>query len=391
MEGFNLSMDNVLDASELDLEKPVVEEPKQEQNEKPEGETGKNKTQEEEQIENIEAAEVLDAAHLELESVGGEKKSGSEGNPNNTEEVSSPTYSSIASAFKVDGVPLFSDADNEELEKLQSAEDFEEFINNKLEETITSRLGEAEKRIHDALNYGVEPSDIQLFENSLRNLNSISEEDITSESEEGENLRKQLIYTDLINKGFSEERAKKKMQQSFDANTDIEDAKDALEANKAFYQSEYDKVYAEKKASYDKAVEERKKNAEKLRKSILDDEKAFGGTSVSKSMRQKIYDAVGKGVGKDANGNPITAIQKYADENPVEFRKNIAYFFVMTDGFKNLDKVKEVVGSEVRKKEISALERTLNSTARGSDGKLKLVGGNNSSFGSGEGTWQIEL
>ena len=127
MEGFNLSMDNVLDASELDLEKPVVEEPKQEQKEtKSETDTDENKTQEEEQIENIEAAEVLDAAHLELESVGGEKKSGSEGSPNNTEEVSSPTYSSIASAFKVDGVPLFSDADNEELEKLQSAEDFEE-------------------------------------------------------------------------------------------------------------------------------------------------------------------------------------------------------------------------------------------------------------------------
>ena len=390
MEEFNLSMDNIIDAKDLEFTEPIKDDVKTEEKKNPE----EDKLSEEEKQKEIEidnTAEVLDAAHLELESVGGDKKSEDKGGTGDPTEVSSPTYSSIASAFKVDGVPLFSDADDEDIAKLESASDFEDFIQERLEETVKSRLGETEKRINDALTYGMNPSDIQVFENSLRNLNSIKEEDVRSESEEGENLRRQLILTDLINRGFTEDRAKKKTEQSFEANTDIDDALDALESNKNFYQSKYDEEFNAQKAEYQKAVEKSKENAKKLRESILDDEKAFGETKVSKKIRQEIFDAVSRPVGKDESGKGITAIQKYADENPVEFRKNIAYFYVITDGFKNLDKVKEIVGSEVRKKEISALERTLNSTARTSDGKLKLVGGNTESYGSGESPWQLEL
>ena len=341
-------------------------------------------------IEN-DTAEVLDAENLELESVGGGESEKDKGSTVNQTEGSSPTYSSIASAFKVDGVPLFSDEDDERISKIESASDFEDFIKEKLEAVIDSRLGETEKRIKDALTYGVEPSDIQVFENSLQNLNDVKVEDIEDESEKGENLRKNLIYTDLINKGYSKDRAEKKVQQIFDANLDVDEAKDALESNKKFYQTEYDKLVNEMKGEHEKLVKKREKDAEDLRKSILDDEKAFGEIKVDKNTRQKIYDVINRPVAKDKNGNPISALQKYADENPVEFRKNLAYFFVMTDNFKSLDKIKDSVSKEVRKKEISALERTLNTTVRDNNGAMKLIGGNNGDFGSGEQPWQIVL
>lgn len=395
MEVFDLSMDDILDASELELNSKK-QEPQdvgnKETNNNDDGgsvETGKE-TEEKELFENN-AAEVLDAKNLELESVGGEDSEKDKGSTVNQTEGSSPTYSSIASAFKVDGVPLFSDEDDERISKIESASDFEDFIKEKLEAVIDNRLGETEKRIKDALTYGMEPSDIQVFENSLQNLNSIKVEDIEDESEKGENLRKNLIYTDLINKGYSEDRAKKKVQQIIDAGLEVDEAKDALESNKSFYQAEYDKAFNARKEEHEKFVKQREKDAESLRKSILDDEKAFGDVSVSKAVRQKIYDAINRPIGKDGNGNPVSALQKYADENPVEFRKNLAYFFVMTDGFKSLDKIKDSVSKEVRKKEISALERTLNTTARDSNGAMKLVGGNDGSFGSGEQPWQIVL
>jgi len=392
MEEFNLSMENVLDASDLELDNKVAEPEKvKEETKEPEHKEEEKKEEKQEFIEN-EATEVLDAASLELESVGSnnsEKETGSTGSP--AEGTSPNTYSSIASAFKVDGVPLFSDADDERLSKIKDANDFEDFIKEKLEETVTNRLGETEKRINDALTYGMEPSDIQVFENSLNNLNSIKEEDINAETEEGETIRKNLIYTDLINRGFSEDRAKEKVQKIFENSTDIEEAKDALESNKKFYKAKYDEELNARKAEYDKAVENRKKDAEKLRKSILEDDKSFGEIKVDKATRQKVFDAINRPVGKDKQGRPISALQKYADENPADFRKYLAYFYVITDGFKSLDKVKESVSKEVRKKEISALERTLNSTARNTDGTLNLVGGKGGNYGSGEQAWQIIL
>ena len=108
---------------------------------------------------------------MNLESVGGEPENPKGNTIPSNEEPPSPdnTYSSIASAFKVDGVPLFSEADDEELKKISSVEDFEDFLKERLEKAIDDRFDDSQKRIKDALTYGMEPSDIQVFENSLRN------------------------------------------------------------------------------------------------------------------------------------------------------------------------------------------------------------------------------
>lgn len=72
-------------------------------------------------------------------------------------------------------------------------------------------------------------------------LDKISEDQLSEESKEAENLRKQLIYKDFINRGYSEERAKKEVKKSLDTGNEIEDALDALQSNKDFYQESYNK------------------------------------------------------------------------------------------------------------------------------------------------------
>ena len=121
---------------------------------------------------------------------------------------------------------------------------------------------------------------------------------------------------------------------------------------------------------------ERKKQAEKLKLSILNDKDVFGDLSIDKSTRQKIYDNIAKPVYKDPEtGEYFTAIQKYEMENRTDFLKNIGLLFTLTDGFKNLDGlVKGKVKKEV-KKGLRELEHTLNNTARTSDGNLKFVSG----------------
>jgi len=387
MEEFSLNFDNIMDASELFSDDVTQEN----ENVQTSGEEESSGSEEDNEIpaEGLKASDFVDS-----ESVGGENTSENDlGNAVPPAAGSSPdnTYSSIASAFKIDGVPLFSDADDEKLNGLQSADDFEEFISSRLKDVVESRLTDAQKRIDNALTYGMNPSDIQIFENSIKNLDSISDADLTAETERGEAIRRDLILTDLtVVRGYTEAKAKKKVEEMFAAGTDVDEAQDALDSCKKFYSAEYQRVLNEQKKIYDDAVAKQKAAADKLKKDILDGDKAFGEVKVDANTRQKIFDAISKPVAKDANGNPITAIQKYADENPVDFRKNLAYFYVITDGFKSLERVKDAVKNEVTKKQISALEQALNSTARNEDGSLRYF--NPTGFGdTATQGWQIEL
>ena len=70
--------------------------------------------------------------------------------------------------------------------------------------------------------------------------------------------------------------------------------------------------------------------------------------------RQKAYDAVTKPVYKTQDGRQLTAIQKYAEEHPVEFRKALGTYFVLTNGFQGIG---ELLNKEVRKQVQSHLNR----------------------------------
>jgi hypothetical protein len=58
---------------------------------------------------------------------------------------------------------------------------------------------------------------------------------------------------------MSKERAMARAEKSVKNATDIEDAKDALQGNKEFYKSQYDKLVKEKREQAQKEKEEQKK------------------------------------------------------------------------------------------------------------------------------------
>lgn len=369
-----LSLDNILGSDEI--ENLFSEE--EETQEVPQDNDGDNPEENKNDKDN-ETTEVIDVDNLftdSPESVG----SGKENNTGDREDTyseedkdASPNkhfYSSVAKALKEEGI--FQTLEDNEVEGISSAEDFAEIIDKQ----IHSMLDDRQKRIDEALNAGVDISEIQKYEKALEFFNSLQESEITDESDKGERLRKRLIYTDFINRGYSTERAQREVQKSFSSGTDIEDAKEALTSNKEFFQTEYDNIIKEAKEEEQKEVEKRKKQAEDLKKSILEDTKIFGDLQVDKVTRRKIYDNISKPVYKDPEtGELFTAIQRYETENRTEFLKNIGLLFTLTDGFKNLDNlVKNKVRKEV-KKGLRELEHTLNNTSRTSDGNLKFVSG----------------
>lgn len=272
--------------------------------------------------------------------------------------------------MKEDGI--FQNLDDSKASEIKDAESFAQAIRDE----VTAQLDERQKRIDEALNVGIEPSEINKYESTLSYLDSIKDENISDESEQGEQLRRRLIYNDFINRGYSKERAEREVKKSFDAGTDIEDAKESLKSNKEFFKNAYNSMINEAKKAEEDEVNERKKDAETLKKSILEEEKVFGDLQIDKATRNKAFEAISKPVYKDPEtGELYTALQKYEMENRIDFLKNVGLIFTLTDGFKNLDGlIKGKVKKEVRKG-LRELETTINNTSRTSDGNLKFASG----------------
>lgn len=357
--------------------------------------TAEDTSQQQEEIEDIKETKdteettenQVDPEDLfDSESVGSGKTQDGEETKSTQNKVSpnnSNFYSSIASALRDEGI--FPDLDDSAVESIKSPEDFV----NSIEQQIQARLTEKQKRIDAALQANVEPNQIRAFENTIANLDAIKEEYISDETEKGENLRKQLIYQDFINRGYSDTRAKREVEKSFNAGTDIDDAKEALESNKEYFNSKYQELLNEAKEEAEERKREVQNQLNELKKSMVEDKEIFEGISIDKATRQRAYESVTKPIYKSEDGNYLTAVQKYAMENPVDFRKKLGVLFTMTDGFKNINNlIKTKVKREV-KQSLRDLESKLVNTSqfRGNPTYVSSVDDTDSSFRG----WDLDI
>ena len=381
--GFN----NILGEDEINLfiddEEPPTGETvgkpeKEETSEGKEKNTGNNKTTEvnpEDLFEEVEEAKEEEKKPEEKpESVGSEEteqEGQEEGSTDDDGGGTSPNenfYSSIANAMAEDGI--FPNLDEDVISGVVDAES----LSDAIEQEINARLDEKQQRVSKALEQGVEPTDIRMYEGTLERLASIKEDDVKAEDEQGEQLRYQLITQDYLNKGFSREKADKMARRSIEAGNDVEDAKEALESNKEYFQEKYNQLLkdADERSKTEKA--ERKKEAEKLKDSIFKDKQLLGDIEVTADMRRKAYENISKPTYKDPEtGTYMTALQKYEMKHKAEFLKNVGLIFTLTNGFKDFDSfVKGKVNKEV-KKGLKDLEQKINTTKRDSNGGLRLV------------------
>ena len=295
------------------------------------------------------------------------KKEENGGNPSKTEEGSPNLSSSIALSLVDEG--LLQTLDEDRIKSITNAEELIEAF----KEDLHNQLDERQKRIDNALTYGMEPTKIQKYESWINTLDNITDEMITAETEEGENYRKNLIMQNLINKGFDEDEARDMVERSVESGKDVDDAKKALDSCKKFFKNEYDKEVNAVKKEYDNRINEQKKQLKKIEDSILNDDEFYAQFEINKTTRKKIYDSVARPTFDD-NGQKITALQKYMKENPIESYKVLGTLFVLTEGFTKFDNImKGVVKKEVRKS-VQNLERVLNQT-RVSDGSLNYQSG----------------
>lgn len=299
-------------------------------------------------------------------------------NPNNT------SYSIFASALAEEGI--FTSIAEEDISKVSSAEDLVSLIDKE----VSLRLDEKQRRIDEALNASVSPKEVTQYENVISYLDGLDDITINSEEAEGTTLRENLIYQDFINRGFSEDRAKRETAKSFNAGSDIEDAKEALESVKSFYKDKYKNIITENKTKIesDKAAEITKHK--KIETSILKDKEIIPGIELNEATRKQIADNLYKPVHTDKNGNKISNIQKFQNENPEEFMSKLAVIFTLTNGFKDFSKIVTPIVNKETKKAINMLDRQLNNPSN-STGSPSFFNGIQDENSNDTGAFELDI
>jgi hypothetical protein len=332
--------------------------------------------------ESIKTVPKQDKTTTESEEVEEDESSESVGDEEDTEDqsgenanVANPSprfYASIAKALADEGV--FSDFDfsEEDIKNVKTAEDFVN-LGKKWSQAIRDA---DDQRILEATKSGVEPNRIRQYEQTLRQLDAIESTNLKQEGQEGDQIRKQIIYQDYINRGFSQERALKAAERSFTAGTDMDDAVESLASVKEYFQNAYKEEIAESQAKQNEHLTKIKKESDQLKKEMLESTELINGIKVDKATRQKAYDALIKPVAKLPDGTQVTAIQKFEQDNPVQFRKALGVLYVVTDGFKNISNIVKQQAKAEARKGMNELERTLRSSGSTRlDGSFQLAGG----------------
>lgn len=331
---------------------------------------------EENNEENNETAEV-DFSNLfgeTPESVGSGESEKAGGASASEDDLGTPRdnlFSSIAQALKDEDV--FPGLSDDTIKNIQDADALKKLF----EDELSKRFDERQRRIEQALNSGATPDEVQQYQADLNIANWLSSREnydaITKEGEEGDTLRKQVMYQDYVNRGFPHERAVKMIERSFNDGTELEDAKEAFQACKDFYTKRLKSYEDNLSVREQQKKAEDEKHFESLKKHILDTENFYGGVQVDKSVRQKAYEALTKPVYKDEQGNYLTLLQQYQKEHPIEFMENVAMMYSLTDGFKNVDKLTKKQINAGIKKGFAEVASVLNTTKRNGDGSLNLA------------------
>ena len=294
------------------------------------------------------------------ESKESSEDTGAQGSPN--------ISSSIAEALVDEGA--LQTLSKERLAEIKTTEDLIEAF----KEDLGNQLTAEQKRVSDALTYGVEPTRIQQYEQWIKTLDSVTDEIIEGEDKQNENYRKNLIYQNYKAKGFDDEDAQDMVNRSVESGKDIDDAKKALSSLKKYYQKAYDDEVNEAKKEYDKHMAAQKKQLEELKTSVLEDKENFYEQfELNKSARQKVFDVIAKPSVVDGD-NKLTPLQAFIKNDPNKANKIIGTLYVLTDGFTKFDGImKGTVKKQVRQS-VKNLEKALTTVDTG-DGSLNLKSG----------------
>ena len=296
---------------------------------------------------------------------------GNEGNkpkdnePNNDEPNDEPVgdtvYSIISEELSKAGVLKHIDG-------VSTVEDLTKAIDKEVDDRLKEKLLLAE-------NNNLTPELQEYKENNdiISRLSEIKSKNISGNIEDKYDKLKENIVSQYLKVSGTPEKLQSRILEGLRGNkeemaTECADAVDYLikhysDANSAMLES-INKKKAEKEQAASKFQTD-------VMTSLNDEKDKFSMFNVNKREREKAIRILSEKSFKDSNGNSINAIEKYKQDNPVEFEKNITLFYTITNGFtdfKQLSKIASRVGvknTERRLSELLSKGTTTTSTKNG--------------------------
>ena len=324
-------------------------------------------------LENEEGAPVTEETktetekHNDSEAEGGEGKSQPSGQGRQEEEVKkeegggtsqtgegSPTDtpSSIAQALlELHKVGALSTLTEDRLKEVKDVSEVSDVFREYEDKLIEERLTEEQKRLREALGSGMRPDAIQYYEQQVSQLNAYDESRLDDEGEQGEKDRRMFLTWQYKLKQYSDEDIKDLVDKSFDSGNDVRDAKKALAFCRDFFDKGYKNAVSEAKEAQEKQIEKNRKDAEAMRKEVMEGKGYLDDLKVSKATRERIFDYIGKPEhellgedGKpvrDAQGRvvKISGLTKYCREHLPEANRLLATILVLTEEGKDFSKL----------------------------------------------------
>lgn len=263
-------------------------------------------------------------------------------NEANDEGESSDTspniYNSFATVLYEQGLlPSFAD-------KLNSIKDIDSLANAFKEEIKSNEykdLSTDQKEFLDSLRGGITKEHFLAYKETEQILNSISEDALINDEE----LRKNIIYQEAINSGINENKASKLVELSIANGTDIEDAKSALDSLKVFEKEKLERLKQEN-ATKAKQLAINTEKSNKQVQELIEKKDLFEGLKINDGLRQSAFKSMNTIVGVDKEGNPQNKLMKYRSENPEEYNAKLYLLYELTNGFKDLTKIKTSTSSQ---------------------------------------------
>lgn len=299
-------------------------------------------------------------------------KEGGDESGDESDKSSPNIYNSLAAVLKEQG--LLSTTENS---SITDADELVSAFKEEIKKSEYADLSKEQREYLDAIRDGVPSEMYNQHRSEEVNLEKITTDDIESNAE----LRRRIIYQDLVNQGLSEDNAIKFTNRSVENGSDLEDAQGALPNIKAYNKAQYDKEVATIKQQTLDKQKEVEKGKKALKDAIMDPETIFDSYKPTANFKESVYKNMNTVVGYNDTGAPENALMKYRRENPVEFDAKLYYLFSLTNGFNDLNKFKESGTSSA----VNDLERTLmNSQFAPSGGKPSFIEDPNS-YSSGFG------
>ena len=267
---------------------------------------------------------------------------------------SSSSYQVLAKALSEEGIFSLSE---EQLKGVNDAEKIIELVQNEINtrvEEYKNSLPKDVQEILDGWDDGADLDDLVKIKKEQLVFSKIKEEDLA----DNEELQKKVLRKDFELRGMSSEDIEEEIADIFSLGK--EDIKSVRSLKNIIRRTEEETVRLRQEAK----VEEQRRQTEytervnSIKKSVLATGE-IGGVVVSKKIQDDAFKAMTVPIA-EFNGNPINAITKSRLENPIEFDKNVAVLWALTDGFKKWD----AFGKAAKKRALSELDKVADDMAR---------------------------